>query len=94
MSHLLVAIEQREDRAGHERAQDGLEAQLLGYRREPDQEYHGAPYAYLGGRVLKSDQVQADDAGALGTPDGEEHDNPEQDQPTDEHQRRSDPALA
>ena len=54
MGHLLVAVDQREDRAGHERAEDHLEPQVLGERGERDHQHERAADADLRGRVLEA----------------------------------------
>ncbi|MDP9342516.1 MAG: hypothetical protein M3Q23_10590 [Actinomycetota bacterium] len=47
MGHHGVAVHQPQDHAGHERAEDGLQAEPLGQRDEPDQEHHRAPHPDL-----------------------------------------------
>ena len=56
MGHAPVLVEVVEDRAGGERAEDQLEAELLGERDHPDQEHERAAHADLGAGVLKADE--------------------------------------
>ena len=65
-----VAVEQGEDRARDEGAEDGLQPELRGDRREADKQHERAPNADLRGGVLKAQEVGADDARALRPADG------------------------
>ena len=65
MSHLLIAVDQRQHGPGGERAEDGLQPDVLGERHEPDQEHESAPHADLGGRVLQPDEDTGEPAPAL-----------------------------
>ena len=65
---------ERDDRAGDERAEDHLEPELLGDRREADEQDERRADADLRGRVLQPQQVGADADRALGAADDEEDD--------------------
>ena len=104
MSHRLVPVDQREQRPSGERAEDCLEAHLLGERGEPDQQEEGCPDPDLRRGVLKALQHARETHRVLKAGDrqpDQEHDQPEhaeQDQrpgragraPTREEQREED----
>jgi hypothetical protein len=92
--HDLVAIGEREHRAGDERAEDHLETELRGDGREADEQDHRAADADLRRRVLEPQEVGADRAGQLRPSERRERDDAEDDDAPDEHQGRADAALA
>ena len=56
VGHRAVAVDERDDRAGDERAEDDLEPQLGGQRHEPDEQDEGGADADLRGGVLQAAQ--------------------------------------
>ena len=94
MGHHLVAIGERQDRAGRERSEDHLEAELLGDGGKRDQQHDRPAHPDLGGRVLEPQQVVADPLRALRPAHHEEDRGRQREQAADQDERRPGAALA
>ena len=94
VGHHLVAIGERQDRAGGERAEDHLEAELLGDGGERDQQHDRPAHPDLGGGVLEAQQVVADALRPLRPAHHDEDRGRQREQAADQDERRPGAALA
>ena len=94
VGHHLVAVDERDDRAGDERAEDDLEPERVGDGGEADEQHERGADADLRGRVLQPQQVGADAHRVLRAAHHAEDDGGEREQRAEQQQRRAGAALA
>ena len=88
VGHRAVAVDERDDRAGDEGAEDDLEAQLGGQRHEPDEQDEGGADADLRGRVLQALQDLAQAPGVLDAGDRQRDEHGDHEQPAEQDDLR------
>ncbi len=93
VGHLLVLVEQGEDRSCHEGPEDGFQPERVCDRGEAHQQNHCAADSNLGGRVLEADQILPEQAGALRGLHGQQDDRRQQHEAADQEQRGANPSL-
>src|SRR4029079_9491294 len=94
MRHHFVAVEQGDDRAGDERAEDHLEAKFIRDGCEANEKDDCGSHTDLSGGVLKPEQVTSDAHRMLcASHRAEDHDGKYR-QSTEEQKRRPDSAFA
>jgi hypothetical protein len=94
VAHHLVTVEQRDHRAGDERAEDDLQPEPLGDGGEADEQDQRRADADLSRRVLQAQDVGADPSRALGAAHGEEDDQRQRGEGAEQEQRGADASLA
>ena len=88
VGHRAVAVDERDDRAGDEGAEDDLEAELGGQRHEPDEQDEGGADADLRGGVLEALQDLAQAPGVLDAGDRQRDEHGDHEQPAEQDDLR------